>query len=88
MRLGTEARTSMQIQIFRGTGRVFAVIEEGSKVALPERYGPWMAFKTLELVRGQQQPGLHGEECLDDIARFGIHVTDTHTRITEEAIGS
>lgn len=76
----------MQIQIFRGTGRVFAVIEDGSKVSLPERYGPWTAFKTLEIVRGQQQPGLHVEECLDDIARFGIHVTDAHTRITEEAI--
>jgi hypothetical protein len=77
----------MQVQVYRGSGRVFAVIEEGSDARLPERYGPWALFKPLELVRGQPQPGLHVDECLDDIARHGIHVTDAHTRITEQAIG-
>jgi hypothetical protein len=38
------------------------------------------------LVRGQPQPGLRVDECLDDIARHGIHVTDAHVRITEQAI--
>ncbi len=76
----------MQVQIFKGTGRVFAVIKDGSGTTLPERYGPWTAFKTLDLERGRAQPGLHVEECLDDIERHGIHVTDAHVRITEQAI--
>ena len=77
----------MQVQLYRGTGRVFAVTASDSTVTLPERHGPWTPFKTIEITRGQAQPGLHVEECLDDIERHGIHVTDAHRRITEEAIG-
>ena len=77
----------MQVDVFRGTGRVFAVIESGGKDNLPEKYGPWSLFKTIELVRGQAQPGVHVDDCLDDIARNGIHVTDAHVRITELVIG-
>jgi hypothetical protein len=77
----------MQVEVFRGRDRIFAVVEVGGAGKLPERYGPWTQFKTLELTRGQKQPGLHVEECLDDIEKHGIHVTDAHTRITEEAIG-
>jgi hypothetical protein len=77
----------MRVDVFRGTGRVFAVIESGGKDNLPEKYGPWSLFKTIELVRGQAQPGVHVDDCLDDIARHGIHVTDAHVRITEQAIG-
>jgi hypothetical protein len=54
---------------------------------LPARYGPWTAFKVVDLVRGQPQPGVHVDECLDDLARFGVHVTDAHVRITEQAVG-
>ena len=77
----------MQVQLYRGTGRVFAVTEADSLTKLPERYVPWTPFKTIEITRGQAQPGLHVEECLDDIERHGIHVTDAHRRITDEAIG-
>ena len=40
-----------------------------------------------ELGVGQTQPGLEVELCLDDIERYGIHVTDAHVSITEQAIG-
>jgi hypothetical protein len=72
--------------LFRGQGRVFACVPAGSETVLPEAYGPWEAFKQVELTRGQPQPGVHVDECLDDIERFGIHVTDAHRRITEDAI--
>lgn len=85
-RLVTEMGNRMQVEIFRGVGRVFAVIASGSGKALPERYGPWTAFKSLELARGRPQPGLHVDECLDDIEKYGIHVTDAHVRITEQAL--
>jgi hypothetical protein len=39
------------------------------------------------LVRGQTQPDIDVDDCLDDVARYGIHVTDAHVRITEQAIG-
>jgi hypothetical protein len=77
----------MQVDVFRGTGRVFAVIESGGANKLPEKYEPWSLFKTIELVRGQAQPGVDVDDCLDDIARYGIHVTDAHVRITNQVIG-
>jgi hypothetical protein len=83
----TTKETAMQVQVFRGIGRVFAVTESGNADILPERYAPWTPFKTLELVPGQTQPGLKVDDCLDDIARYGIHVTDAHVRITEQAVG-
>lgn len=83
----TTKEVAMRIHVFRGTGRVFACTGDGSIANLPERYGPWTPFKTIEVVRGQAQPGLDVDQCLDDIARHGIHVTDAHVRITEQAIG-
>ncbi len=80
-------QASTQVDILRGTGRVFAMIESGGTNKLLEKYGPWSPFKTIELVRGQAQPGVDVDECLDDIARHGIHVTDAHVRITEQVIG-
>ena len=40
----------MFVDVFRGTGRVFAITENGAGTSkLPERYGPWTAFKTIEI---------------------------------------
>lgn len=77
----------MQVHVFRGVGRVFAVTESSNMDNLPARYAPWTPVKSIEVVRGQPQSGLNVDECLDDIARHGIHVTDAHVRITEQAIG-
>jgi hypothetical protein len=76
----------MQVNVFRGLGRVFAVTESSSANDLPERYGPWAFFKAIEVVRGQAQPGVDVDDCLDDIALYGVHVTDAHVRVTELAI--
>jgi hypothetical protein len=76
----------MQIEIFRGVGRIFAFVLGKGAEKLPERYGPWTPFKSVNLVWGQAQPGVNVDECLDDIEKYGIHVTDAHIRITEEAI--
>jgi hypothetical protein len=82
----TTEEVEMQVHIFRGTGRVFAFTERGVD-GLPERYAPWTPFKTIEVVRGQPQQSFNVDDCLDDIARYGIHVTDAHVRITEQAVG-
>jgi hypothetical protein len=76
----------MQVHIFRGVDRVFAFTRDSEGGNLPAKYGPWTAFKSLELAPGQRQPGVVVEECLDDIERYGLHVTNAHVRITQQAI--
>jgi hypothetical protein len=76
----------MQIHVFRGTGRIFAFTASGGGDNLPQRYAPWTAFKTIDVLRGEAQRGFNVDECLDDIERHGIHVTDAHVRITEQAL--
>lgn len=76
----------MQVHIFRGPGRVFGFTTEPSGENLPSKYAPWVAFKTVELQKGEQTPGVDVDDCLNDLAIHGVHVTDAHARITEEAI--
>lgn len=76
----------MLVHIFRGTGRVFGVTEDANGTNLPSQYGPWAPFKTLELKRDEPTPGLNTSECLDDIQKYGLHVTDSHIRITERVV--
>jgi hypothetical protein len=76
----------MQVHIFRGPGRVFGVTAEPAGANLPSKYAPWTAFKVIEVQRGQRTPGLDVDECLDDLEQFGVHITDAHVRITEDAL--
>lgn len=77
----------MQIHIFRGPGRVFGFTQDARGANLPSRFAPWTAFKSLELHRGgEPTPGVNTDECLDDIERYGFHITDAHVRITDTAI--
>ena len=74
----------MLVHIFRGVGRVFGFTKDSNGANLPSRYGPWAAFKSLDLKRdGEPTPGVNTSECLDDIEKHGLHVTDAHVRITE-----
>jgi hypothetical protein len=77
----------MQVHIFRGPGRVFGVTGNATGATLPSQYGPWNPFKAITLSRdGEPTPGLDNRECLDDIEKYGFHLTDAHVRITEKAI--
>jgi len=77
----------MLIHIFRGAGRVFGFTEDASGTNLPLQYGPWTPFKTLELNRdAEPTPGVNISECLDDIQKYGLYVTDSHIRITERVV--
>jgi hypothetical protein len=74
----------MQVHIFRGSGRVFGFTLNGTGENLPARFGPWTAFKALDLNRGDAQTNFDVNECLDDIEKFGFHLTDAHVRITDD----
>lgn len=76
----------MKVHIFRGPDRIFGFTEQPSGENLPRKYAPWKAFKTIDLHRDQHTPGVNANECLNDIDTYGVHVTDAHVRITEEAI--
>jgi hypothetical protein len=77
----------MQVHIFRGTGRIFGVTQDATGANLPSQCAPWNAFKAIDLSRdGQPTPGVDARECLDDIEKYGFHVTDAHVRITESLI--
>ncbi|MED5617656.1 hypothetical protein [Ideonella sp. BN130291] len=76
----------MQVHIFKGPGRVFGFTTQPTGDNLPQKFAPWVAFKTVELRRGEPTPGVDVGECLADIEAHGVHITDAHARITEEAI--
>ena len=76
----------MQIHIFRAEGRVFGFTRDSAGANLPAKYGAWASFKTLDMVKGVPQPGVNVDECLDDIERYGFHLTDAHVRITENSL--
>jgi hypothetical protein len=77
----------MQIFLFRGTGRVFGCTKDETGSNLPSQYGPWSPFKTLDMNRGgEPRPGIRTDECLDDIEKYGIHLTEAHVRITDRVI--
>jgi hypothetical protein len=74
------------VHIFRGPDRIFGFTAENNPGRLPQQYAPWTAFKSLDVVRETSQPGFDVNECLDDIEKYGFHLTDAHTRITERAV--
>jgi hypothetical protein len=80
--------TGMRVFSFKGIGRVFGFTGDAEGANLPAPYGPWVAFKTLDLNRGQPTMGVNADECLDDIEKHGFHLTDAHVRITENAARS
>ena len=74
----------MKVHIFRGLGRVFGFTGDNAGGNLPAQYGPWAAFKSFDLHRGDVQTNFDVNECLDDIEQFGLHLTDAHVRITDK----
>lgn len=77
----------MQVHIFRGPGRVFGFTKDAGGNNLPTEYEPWAAFKSLEMSKGVTKPGVNVDECLDDIEKYGFHLTDAHVRIAGRPTG-
>lgn len=65
---------------------MFGFTAQASGANLPARYAPWTAFKSVEMRQGEAMPGVDVDDCLRDLAAHGVHVTDAHARITDEAI--
>ncbi len=76
----------MRAQLYRGPGRVFAVTGDETGTNLPAKYAPWTFLKSIEIERGTPTPGLDIDECLADMETLGVHITDAHVRLTDEAI--
>lgn len=76
----------MQVCIFRSTGRIFGFTTDPSGGNLPSKYVPWTIFNSIEMQKDVPTPGVDVNECLRDLEEHGVHITDAHVRITEEAI--
>lgn len=76
----------MLVHLFRGPGRIFAITKVLGGANLPSKYAPWAFLKSIELQPGIPTPGVNVDECLNDLAANGLHVTDAHVRITEQAM--
>ena len=75
-----------QVYAFKGQDRVFGFTRDDQAANLPDQYGPWTLFKTLELYHDEPHPGVDARECLDDIEAHGFHLTSAHKRITDLAL--
>jgi hypothetical protein len=72
----------MLVHVFRAEDRMFAFTAIATGENLPPRaISEWRPFKTIELARGQSTPGVDVDACLEDIARYGFHVTNGHVRV-------
>ncbi|HEX7913875.1 MAG TPA: hypothetical protein VF534_38160 [Paraburkholderia sp.] len=76
----------MLVHIFRGPGRVFGFTADATAANLPAKFSPWVPFKSVELNRDKPNPGVDPGACLDDIEKYGFHITDAHVRITDTVV--
>ena len=76
----------MLVHVFRGPGRVFGCTCDATGANLPSKFAPWSPFKSLNVRRNEPTAGVNTNDCIDDIERYGFHVTDAHVRITESLI--
>ena len=66
---------------------MFGCTRDATGSNLPQKFAPWTPFKSLELARdGKPTPGVDTTECLDDVEKYGFHVTDAHVRITDSLV--
>lgn len=72
---------------FQGHRSRFRLTKDGTAANLPGQYGPWSAFKVVKMTRDEPiQGGVNTDECIDDIEKYGFHLTDAHIRITERVV--
>jgi hypothetical protein len=74
------------VHVLRGQERVFGFTLDEQGTNLPLQYGPWTAFKTIELHHDEPYQGVDVSVCLDDISQYGFHLTAAHKRITDLAL--
>ena len=77
-----------KVHVLRGQDRVFGFTLDEQGTNLPRQYGPWTAFKTMELHHDEPYHSVDVSVCLEDISKYGFHLTAAHKRITDLALRS
>jgi NTE family protein len=77
-----------RVHVLRGQDRLFGFTLDEQGTNLPRQYGPWTTFKTIELHHDESYQGVDVSVCLEDISKYGFHLTAAHKRITYLAVGS
>jgi NTE family protein len=75
-----------RVHALRGQDRAFGFTLDEQGANLPRQYGPWTAFKTIELYHDEPYQGVDVSACLDDISKYGFHLTAAHKPITHLAL--
>ena len=75
-----------RVHVFRSQDRVFGFSLDEQGTNLPQQYGPWTGFKTIELHHDEPYQGVDVTACLDDIRKHGFHLTAAHKHITHLAV--
>jgi NTE family protein len=75
-----------RVHVLRSQDRVFGFTFDEQGTNLPRQYGPWTTFKTIELHHDEPYQGVDVSACLDDISKYGFHLTAAHKRITHLAL--
>ena len=75
-----------KIHVLRSQDRVFGFTLDEQGANLPRQYGSWTAFKTIELYHDEPYQGVDVSACLEDVRKYGFHVTAAHKRITDAAM--
>jgi hypothetical protein len=75
----------MEIHLFTGKGFEFGFTPDPSGNNLPAGLRPWVFFRTFTVNRGDAQRSIMDNDvCLDDIEKFGFHLTEAGARITDK----
>lgn len=75
-----------KVHVLRGQDRVFGFTVNVCGANLPPQYGPWTPFKVIELFHDEPYQGVDVDACLDDISKYGFHLTAAHRPITQQAL--
>ena len=76
------------VYVLRGQERVFGFALDEQGTNLPQQYGPWSPFKTIELHHCEPYPRVDVGACIEDLNRYGFHLTSAHRRIPHLALES
>ena len=75
-----------RVHVLKSQDRVFGFTFDEQGTNLPRQYGPWTPFKTIELYHDEPYQGVDVDLCLDDLRKYGFHLTAAHKRITDLAV--
>lgn len=78
----------MYVYVFEGPEGVLGFATHSDGLTLPATHRPWVLINRLIMSDDDDdRPIVRTRECMDDIQRYGFHLTQGNRRVTEILIG-